>query len=274
MNFKHSALSVALLAGLAIPAVSSAQTAAPEAAPAASPLTGNLGFFSDYRFRGISQTFKKPAIQGGFDYAHSSGAYLGTWASNVSGNQYPGGNSMEWDFYGGFKGEFAKDVGFDVGVLHYYYAGANYKNFVGGADQKMNNTELYGAVSAFGLTAKLSYALSDYFGLNDKNYSALGTGGSKGTTYFDLTYSAEVAPKLTLTAHAGRTNYRHFGKLNYTDYKLGLGYDVNGYVLGAAVVGNSGLSADGKAFNTGATPSGETKQLYKTGLVLSVSKTF
>ena len=52
-------------------------------APAAEPasphtLTGNLGFFSDYRFRGISQTAKNPAIQGGFDYAHSSGFYAGT----------------------------------------------------------------------------------------------------------------------------------------------------------------------------------------------------
>ncbi|MFN5792864.1 MAG: TorF family putative porin, partial [Burkholderiales bacterium] len=41
-------------------------------------ITGNFGLFSDYRFRGISQTDKKMAAQGGFDFAHKSGVYLGT----------------------------------------------------------------------------------------------------------------------------------------------------------------------------------------------------
>src|ERR1051325_8201182 len=54
-------------------------------APAAPPaLTGNFGLFSQYIFRGLTQTNKEPAIQGGFDYAHASGFYLGTWASNIS----------------------------------------------------------------------------------------------------------------------------------------------------------------------------------------------
>ena len=71
------ALSMAVMSG--IPAIVSAQTAAPAAA-APTPehtITGNVGLFSEYRFRGISQTFAKPAIQGGFDYSHASGIYLG-----------------------------------------------------------------------------------------------------------------------------------------------------------------------------------------------------
>jgi hypothetical protein len=50
-----------------------------QAAPA-SPhtLTGNAGLFSSYRFRGIDQTFGKPALQGVFDYSHSSGIYVVT----------------------------------------------------------------------------------------------------------------------------------------------------------------------------------------------------
>ncbi|MDD3529832.1 MAG: TorF family putative porin, partial [Gallionellaceae bacterium] len=44
-------------------------------------ITGNLAFVSDYAFRGISQTDEDPAIQGGFDYAHASGFYLGVWGS-------------------------------------------------------------------------------------------------------------------------------------------------------------------------------------------------
>jgi uncharacterized protein (TIGR02001 family) len=70
-------------------------------------MTGNFGFASEYRYRGIAQTAGKPAAQGGFDYAHSSGFYLGTWASNVSWLADQGGgvnNSLEWDMYGGYKG--------------------------------------------------------------------------------------------------------------------------------------------------------------------------
>ena len=74
-----------VLAGLAslTLAASVAQAQAPAAAPEHT-LTGNVGLFSEYIFRGIAQTAGKPALQGGFDYGHASGFYLGTWASNAS----------------------------------------------------------------------------------------------------------------------------------------------------------------------------------------------
>ncbi len=83
------------------------------------PFTGNLGLYSQYVFRGISQTNEKPAVQGGFDLGHKSGFYAGTWASNVSWiadgyfsppNPPPAPSaSMEWDFYGGYKGSLPAD---------------------------------------------------------------------------------------------------------------------------------------------------------------------
>ena len=97
----------------ALPGMASAQTA--PAAPAPTPehtFTANATLVSDYRFRGISQSYKLPAIQAGFDYAHSSGFYLGTWASSVSGNLYPNGAGLEWDMYGGYKGTISGDLGF------------------------------------------------------------------------------------------------------------------------------------------------------------------
>ena len=111
------AAAVAALAGNAM-----AQTAAPAAAPAPAAakapepdytLTGNLGIFSDYRFRGISQTNKLPAIQGGVDLALKNGLYLGNWNSNVDSAMYNGA-SIEMDFYGGYKATFG-DFGLDVG---------------------------------------------------------------------------------------------------------------------------------------------------------------
>src|SRR2546428_12277993 len=79
------------LAGLsAAHAEDAAAPATVAAAPAepASPhtLSSNIGFFSDYVFRGISYTRERGAVQGGFDYSHSSGIYLGVWASNVNKN--------------------------------------------------------------------------------------------------------------------------------------------------------------------------------------------
>ena len=45
--------------------------------------SANVGLYTDYIFRGYTQTQNEPAIQGGFDVEHSSGLYAGTWASNV-----------------------------------------------------------------------------------------------------------------------------------------------------------------------------------------------
>ena len=108
----------ALLAISALPSLAQTAAAAPEPDWT---LTGNLGIFSDYRFRGISQTNKKPAIQGGVDFAMKNGIYLGNWNSNVDSNQYNGAN-IEMDFYGGWKATFG-DFGLDIGGIYYYYPG-------------------------------------------------------------------------------------------------------------------------------------------------------
>ena len=112
---RKSVLSVAVAAALAIPALAAAQAPA----PAPSPITGNMTIASDYRFRGISQTYTGPAIQGGVDYAHASGLYLGNWNSNVSSILFSGGSGIEMDFYGGWKKSFG-DFGLDVGSIYYY----------------------------------------------------------------------------------------------------------------------------------------------------------
>jgi uncharacterized protein (TIGR02001 family) len=79
------------------------------------------GAVTDYRYRGISQTRLKPALQGGVDYS-AGGFYLGAWASTIKWIKDAGGDaSAEIDLYGGYKGEIAKDVTFDVGVLTYQY---------------------------------------------------------------------------------------------------------------------------------------------------------
>ena len=97
----------------------------PHSCAAPTPDRQRRNLATDYRFRGISQTFKNPALQGGLDYAHASGFYIGNWNSSVSGLTYPNGAGLEMDLYGGYKKTIG-DFGFDVGLLQYYYPGPDH----------------------------------------------------------------------------------------------------------------------------------------------------
>lgn len=287
---KTAVTTLALLATL-IPVASNAQTAAPEEAKAPYTLTGNMGMVSDYRFRGLSQTSERPAIQGGFDYAHESGIYLGTWVSNVSGNQYPGA-SLEWDFYGGYKFEPVKDVGIDLGLIHVYYPGAKSTAATttfasrAGTTTYPNTTELYAGASYQWLSVKYNYSLSSsLFGL-DKDTAGIACNVTNGTDcynsnqttqgsgYLDVNASFEVGDKLTLGLHVGHQNVKNYGNYSYTDYKIGLTQEVAGFSLGAAYQVTDAKSGwwyaqtQNQVGSTGRTKIGEA------GVVLSVSKTF
>src|SRR5512139_261558 len=263
---KKAVLASAIATLLAAPATVMAQAAAPgsSAAPEVSEhtLTGNLAIVTDYRFRGISQTFGgsnfwAPAVQGGVDYSHSSGFYVGNWNSNVSGTQYPNGSSIEMDFYGGWKGTW-DDFGLDVGTLYYYYP--NSAKFVGtnasGSDfsKTINNWEVYVGGSWKFLSLKYFYSFTDYFGLSSDVASVYfnqdgtqtlqtasgSTGGTKGTQYLTASATYEVMPKVNLIASAGYTWLgRYGGQLDYFDYKIGATYDWNGWVFGIAGVGTN-----------------------------------
>jgi uncharacterized protein (TIGR02001 family) len=245
-------------------------------------ITGNAGIFSDYRFRGISQTRLAPAFQGGFDYAHKSGFYAGNWNSSVSSHQFQAGSGLEMDFYAGFKKEIA-GIGFDLGTIYYYYPGAEITN-AGTKLGKYNNHEVYVGLAYGPVSFKTSYAISNYFGLKGTNDDFLGATNlanstdSKGTIYYDLSFSKEIAEKITLVAHYGKTAYSSYKQLDYDDYKIGVNIDVNGWILGLAYINNSGLTTTGKTFttnsaDTGADPLPE-KKLYKSGGVISLTKTF
>ncbi len=271
------------------------------AVPASAQFSANIGVVSDYRFRAISQTNGNPALQGGLDYAFSNGLYVGTWMSTVTKDLYPHGSALEWDFYGGWKKEFAKDWTVDLGVLHYYYPGARFYTFgVGGtannakSNNKFDNTELYAGVSYKWLSAKLFVATSNYFGASGQAYgnAALGgvnsnntatgsttgsaTAGSKGTTYLDLAANYEFAPKWTLNAHAGVLRVKSFSGLNYVDYKLGVTYDAGWASLSAAVIGSNAQAQFYRVPTSAAVlaGNGSTYDPTKPTIVLGLSKTF
>lgn len=247
-NFALSAFSLFVLANSAV-----AQSVA---APASlHSFTSNVTLASEYRFRGISQTFKQPTLQGGFDYTHASGFYLGNWNSNVSGVQYPGGAGLEMDFYGGYKFEPAAGLAADVGLLKYYYPGA----LVGGI--KPDALEFYLGASYKWFSAKYSHAIDgDYFGFTN----------ARGSYYLDLGANVEIADKTTLGFHVGRQTFRNSGAFNYTDYKISVSRDFGWATVGLAMIRTNANSAVYTVTNA----TGKAKDISSTGAVLSLTKTF
>ena len=263
-----------VLAGMAsMPAVLSS---APATAADASPhtLTANVALVSNYIFRGLTQTFGKPAIQGGMDYAHSSGIYAGLWASSISSHQYAGGSS-EIDYYFGYNGKLAGDWGWTAGFYGYYYPGASYKNATNAtvADESYNTEEVNAGVSWKWVSLKLSSTISDFFGANTKTGY---TSGSSGSTYLDLTANVPLPNDYTLVLHAGQQEIKTKSgttSLDYTDYKIGINKAFkDGWTVGLAYT-----EADNTAYynNTAsATTSGQTHSLGRGVTVLSISRTF
>lgn len=246
-----------LLANAVVAAVST--FGAVSVASAEVTTSANVGVFTDYKFRGISQTNGDFALQGGFDVDFGNGFYIGNWNSNVSFAP----NNLEMDFYGGYAGETAGGIGYDVGLLYYYYP--NFPNAPGAADA--DTLELYGSVSFGGFTAGLSYALSDdYFALTAAN----GSTDLSGSTYFKLGYELPLSDNLSLAAHYGMTSFDKDlavagGTISrYSDYAVGATYTMGKYAFGANIVG---VDKKGERF-------GGRDQVTDTSLILSVSTSF
>ncbi|MBK8741047.1 MAG: hypothetical protein IPM02_16650 [Betaproteobacteria bacterium] len=223
MHQVRKSLAVAILLCGMTAGVATAQTA-PAAAPAF-PVAFNVGVWSQYIFRGLSQTDFKPAIQGGADYAHDSGLYVGVWGSNIEWLRDFGISSgrVELDIYGGYKKSLTDDIAVDVGFLRYQYLGSVKDGFV-----NPNTNEVYAALSYKFITAKYSHALSNAFG----------TAESKHTTYWDLTAAIPVADTWTLTVHGGKQKFRgpSADAASYSDFKVEIAKDFgSGISAGAGV---------------------------------------
>jgi uncharacterized protein (TIGR02001 family) len=262
-----SVIATGLLAAVLVAPGVSAGEEKKEEAKSPYTFTGNFTLASEYRYRGIAQTNSKPAVQGGFDWAHESGVYLGTWASNISWLSDAGAGAvssgLEWDFYGGYKGTIG-DIGYDVGGLYYWYPGT----YPAGAT-KPDTFEVYAAGTWQWLTAKYSYALTDLFGNVD----------SKGSGYLDLSGTYELGGGFNLVAHVGHQSIpsgtvngvmvRSASDCSYTDYKLGVTTDQVGVTWGLSYIGTNAKGGVGECYRNAF-----NKDLGRGTVLLSVGKTF
>ena len=236
---RKSLITTAVLGALAAP---SFVFAADAAATPNLTVAYNVGLYSQYIFRGLTQTDRGPAVQGGVDLTHSSGFYLGAWATNISwlrdnygsgGPTYSSGGRVELDLYGGYRYTFGSGLGIDLGALQYVYPGSrDSQNFA-----RANTTELYGALSYGWVQAKISTVVSKGAWSIGKTPANESSGGenAQGTYYAELNATIPVsdligakdgaASGITGIAHIARQEF-NAGTANdpssYTDYKLGL----------------------------------------------------
>ncbi|MDE2082042.1 MAG: TorF family putative porin [Burkholderiales bacterium] len=246
---------------------------APAAAPASS-LAYNIGVVSDYRYRGLSQSRKQPALQGGIDYTDASGAYVGTWLSTIkwikdagtaAGGIDTGSTPAEWDLYGGYRGSLSEGLSFDVGGLYYLYVNNKYGR-LGAAAANANTFEIYGALTYGPATLKYSHTLTNIFGFAD----------SKNSGYLDLSANFDLGSGFSLTPHIGHQSIAHNGAYSYTDFSLTLGKDFgNGFSVSAAAIGTDNKKVGGidAYYYQNADGSG-FKSLQKATLVVGAKYTF
>ena len=191
------------------------------AATAQAEISGNVALTTDYVFRGISQTGEDPAVQGGFDYAHDSGFYLGTWASSLEfgeDSSVVDPASMELDVYAGYSGNFTDALSYDVSVVHYMYPGAS-------SSLNYDFTEVGAALGYdFGvaaITVGVAYS-PDYFASSDT------------ATYYYADLAVPLPSDFSVNFHVGQQNIDDnaaFGTPDYADYKVGVSKDIAGFGL-------------------------------------------
>jgi uncharacterized protein (TIGR02001 family) len=209
---------------------------------AAAELSANAAIASNYIWRGVTQTDDGAAGQGGIDWSHDSGLYVGTWVSNVA---FPGadlsvtknpvgnvtdveleattGTGYEMDVYAGFGGEVG-GLGYDLGVISYQYPITPDYNF----------TEAYISGTMSIVTVGLWYTVDTASG-NDAE-KTVGAGGmfDEGDMYVSASLDFP-AGKSDVSVYAasymfendGKTysNGNTYGELDYNHFGASIGKD-------------------------------------------------
>lgn len=181
---KNSRLASAALAGT----VASSALLMPAVATA--DVTGNIGVFSKYVLRGITNDTEADngALQGGFDYTHATGLYAGWWGSSLDYGSSGTQTGFENDFYAGYAGT-AGPVSYNGGVIQYYYMEVD----------DSNGTELVGSVGYGPVTLGVKYLLTDV------------AWGNTGDMYWTLGYSTKLPRDFSVGATLGYYVYEDEG---------------------------------------------------------------
>ena len=213
----------------------------------AGDLSGHLAAVSDYRFRGLSRTFRDPAIQGGVELTLPNSFYIGTFASIVDKEYFANSRGYEWDVYGGYRWRVNEEVTMDAGLIQYMFP----------TESQYSTLEGYVGATWRWFSLKYYHTLSNkYFGDRD----------AKNSRYLNLSAVYPLANDLRVQASIGKVDINN-NPGDYFDYMLGVAKDWKGMTFGASFVGTD----TNDRFTNRA---GKTRKLAGDGFIFSVSKSF
>jgi uncharacterized protein (TIGR02001 family) len=109
------------LVGVALPALMWASSGA------AADVSGGVGVVSDYRYRGVTLSHGRPALQGSLMIEHSSGLYGEVWTSTLERPGDP--TDSEIDLSGGYEKELSEHFSIDVSGTYFAYPSASSDNY-------------------------------------------------------------------------------------------------------------------------------------------------
>lgn len=226
-----------------------------QATAAASSITWNAAVTSDYRYRAISQSRLRPALQGGVDYVHADGWYAGAWASTIKWVEDAGGDGeVEIDVYGGKRGELSPGLSYDVGVLRYFYPDNGMGQLPGWVNA--HTTEVYAQLGYGPAYVKYSHS-TNLFGFVDSDNSG----------YLDVGANLDLGNGFTLQLHAGRQEVKNNPASDYTDWKIGVS---RSFALATVSLAYLGTNANQSAYTSPV----NGKFTGRDALQLTVSRTF
>lgn len=208
------------------------------APPSEFTISGNVAVVSDYRFRGLSLSGGDPALQGSINVNHSSGFYVGTWASSLEQDAFDVYGNLEVDVYGGWTGQVASGLTADVGLLYYVYPGGSFGDG--------NVFEPYAS-----LTAAVGPATAKFGVAYAWNQDSLG-GTDNLYLYTDLGVGIPDTP-VSLSAHLGYTDGALSPKtLTFQSLDGGFDYSIGGAfnITKNLSVGASYIGVDGNSIGS------------------------
>ncbi len=223
----------------------------PTGQPTTISLTGEpsvrFGLTNDYRFRGISRSFRDPAVQAGARFTLPANFYFDVFGSTVDKTVFTNSRGLELDLTAGYRHTFATDWTLDVGLVQYLFPTAT----------EFSTLEAFVGASWNGLSFKINNTLSNrHFGIPNAKYSQ----------YFDLSGRYPISPWLNATGHYGiqRIDGNDGG---FNDYKLGLHTNWKGFDWELAMVGTD-------VDETLANAAGRKVDLGGRGFVFTVGRRF
>lgn len=260
-----------------------AQETAP---PPAITISGNVALVSDYRFRGVSQSNKGAAVQGGITVSHESGAYAGFWSSNLAGWGTFGGPNLELDLIAGYKFPITNGAALDVGLTWYVYPGGASRTAFAEPYVKLSGT-----VGPANLTAGVAYApkqqaLGKWY--NTGASAAAGVYDNPGAKTDNFYIWSDVAAGIpstpvTLKSHIGYsqgnsglgpngTSVAPTGK--YLDWLLGADVAIGKLTLGVAYVDTDISDAEAAYLQPNFSSTKDGSSIAGSKVVVSISAAF